>query len=130
MIIFESNFKKQTMEIIKVKAEGLESFNEIHDHVENSFDKIGTGIHNFLWQVIINRVFDNEAIKTLYPVSINGAFWLCLIVKDESGYYNQRIQFKKQLSLTEISKVQDYLNDKLFDQSPAQSILISESSFL
>lgn len=113
---------------MEILAKGLDQFNEIHDHVEHAFEAAGVSIHNALWQIIINHAFELYVESTLYAVPVEGQFWLCRVERDEMGFYNLRVPFKKELGLPEVQAIQNYLNEKLFGQTVEQASKIIDSS--
>lgn len=111
------------------KIEGkLESFNELFEHVQEHFKNEGYSIHNLLWQIIINRVNENQDL-TFHFVYNDGNTYIVWVYRNEPGYQNTHVQFGDHLKIQKIREVVIYLNEKLYGHTMAESEEIVNSSF-
>lgn len=112
------------------KAITTEEFHAAYDGVRDDFETnvFAGSIHNFLWQIIINRI--NEHIEcTFHPVLTDGKLYLCRVVKDVDGFVNSMIAFKPETTDMAAHEICSFLNSKVFGQSPDESDAIVSSSF-
>lgn len=107
----------------------LDNFYNIHNIVDKHFKKEMFTIHNFLWQIIVNRV-DSDKEMTLYNVIQGGTHFLVKVYENQSGYINTFVEFCEHITEKEANKICYWLNSQLFNQNSLDSDLIIMSSFV
>lgn len=114
---------------MSTKPTKISEFTEILNEVKDDFstENLMT-IHNLLWQIIVNRMQSRNKI-TIINTIINGRETLVKVMSTKKGFINTGVQFKKDISEKRISEVVEYLNFKLFNQSPSESELLVAKSF-
>lgn len=114
---------------MSTKPKKVEEFTEILNVVKDHF-KTNTicSIHNFLWQTIVNRVHAKNKI-TLYSTIVDGKETLVKILTGKKGYINTGVEFKASLPYDVVKTTVDFLNKKLFNQTPDESHILVAKSF-
>lgn len=75
--------------------EPVDKFNRLHDKYEDKFaSDTMFGLHNFLWQIIINEKW-NDALNTcFYAVFGDKGYEIGICQKDKPGYNRMRVPFQ------------------------------------
>jgi len=116
---------------MKTTATSTDQLNEIYEFNKDAFisDPFKGSFHNLLWQLIINRVAENT-IQTFYDVYHEGEYVLARVIANEPGFINTGVYFKDCTPEDHAKKICEYLNDKIFNQTPSESDKIVSTSFV